>query len=144
VKATGSGVSRKVVALWPSPDTGVRGVVLYATAPPEAPSRPFLPPIPMSRNHDRYGQHVYGTVHKRERRRWAPKVRAGGVCCWRCGDPILPGAVWDLGHVDDAGRDRGFPTRAPEHRACNRATVTHLKQRLAAAESPPPTASREW
>jgi len=49
-----------------------------------------------------------------------------------------------MGHVDEDGQNRGFPTRHPEHRSCNRATVTHLKQRLAAAESPPSTASREW
>jgi hypothetical protein len=41
----------------------------------------------------------------------------------------------DLGHVDEDGLARGFPKRHTEHRA----TVTHLKQRLAAAPS-----SREW
>jgi len=98
----------------------------------------------MSRNHDRFGQHIYGTVHKKERNRWVRRVRVGGVVCWRCGKPIDPFARWDLGHVDEDGLARGFPTRHPEHRSCNRATVTHLKQRLAAAESPPPTSSREW
>jgi hypothetical protein len=98
----------------------------------------------MSRNHDRYGQHIYGTVHQKERKRWAPKVRKGIVHCWRCGQLIEPWQKWDLGHVDEDGRNRGFPPRHPEHRSCNRATVTHLKQRLAAAESPPSTSSREW
>jgi len=97
----------------------------------------------MSRNHD-YGGHRYGTVHKKLRRHWAPKVRAGKVDCWRCGKEIPAYARWDLGHVDEDGQNRGYPLRHPEHRSCNRATVTHLKQRLAAAESPPPTTSREW
>jgi hypothetical protein len=93
---------------------------------------------------DGYGLHPYGWVHQKERKRWVRRVRAGGVVCWRCGNEIPAGARWDLGHVDAAGRDRGFPTRHPEHRSCNRATMTHLKERLAAAESPPSTASREW
>jgi hypothetical protein len=97
----------------------------------------------MSRNHDRSGQHIYGTVHQKERKRWIRKVRAGVVSCWRCGDPIPPNARWDLGHVDEAGLARGFPTRHPEHRSCNRATVTILKQKLADAEAAP-RGSREW
>jgi hypothetical protein len=96
----------------------------------------------MSRNHDRFGQHIYGTVHKKERKRWAPKVRAGGVVCWRCGDPIDPFARWDMGHVDEDGLARGFPTRHPEHRSCNRATVAHLKQKL--AEQASGGGSRRW
>ena len=59
----------------------------------------------------------YGAKHKRDRRRWAPKVRAGKVDCARCGKPIVPGTPWDLGHDDD---DRSLPA-APEHRSCNRA-----------------------
>jgi hypothetical protein len=98
----------------------------------------------MSRNHDQFGQHVYGTVHKKERRRWAGRVKAGVVDCWRCGELIDPSDGWDLGHVDEDGRNRGFPTRHPEHRGCNRATITILKQKLAAAKPPPSTASREW
>jgi hypothetical protein len=97
----------------------------------------------MSKNHDRHGQHIYGTVHQKERKRWVRMVRAGGVICWRCGDPIDPGARWDLGHVDEDGRARGFPLRHPEHRSCNRATVTILKQKLAEAEAAP-RGSREW
>jgi len=53
------------------------------------------------------------------------------------------GARWDLGHVDEDGRDRGFPTRYPEHRSCNRATVTILKKKLAEAAATP-RGSREW
>jgi hypothetical protein len=55
----------------------------------------------------------YGAEHKRMRRRWAPLVEAGGVVCWRCGEPIAPGGPWDLGH------DRGVH-RGPEHVRCNR------------------------
>jgi hypothetical protein len=91
---------------------------------------------------DAYGLHPYGWAHQKGRKRWAPKVRAGKVDCWRCGDPIIPGAKWDLGHVDEDGRARGFPTRHPEHRACNRATVTILKRQL--AEQGSSTPSRRW
>ena len=96
----------------------------------------------MSRNHDRHGQHMYGIVHKKERARWVRRVRAGGVVCWRCGKAINPFAQWDLGHVDEDGRARGFPLRHPEHRACNRATVTILKRKLAARNAL--QASRRW
>jgi hypothetical protein len=41
-------------------------------------------------------------------------VEAGSVKCWRCREPIPPGAKWDLGHVEGGGRH-------PEHAACNRA-----------------------
>ena len=97
----------------------------------------------MKRNHDRHGQHIYGSVHKKERKRWIRRVRAGEVVGWRCGDPIDPSARWDLGHVDEDGLARGFPKRHPEYRSCNRATVTILKQRLADAEAAS-TSSREW
>ena len=97
----------------------------------------------MSRTHDRHGQHRYGIVHKKERARWVRRVRAGGISCWRCGKPIGATERWDLGHVDEDGLARGLPTRHPEHRSCNRATVTHLKQKLAELESPA-TSSRRW
>jgi hypothetical protein len=95
-----------------------------------------------NRQHDAMGQHIYGTVHKKERNRWVRRVRAGGVACWRCGKLIAPAAKWDLGHTDEDGQARGYPLRHPEHRSCNRATVTHLKQRLAAKA--PPGGSRTW
>lgn len=57
----------------------------------------------------------YDAKHDRERVRWAAKAVAGRVTCWRCGEPIVPGEPWDLGHDDD-GTSRG-----PEHRGrCNR------------------------
>jgi hypothetical protein len=43
--------------------------------------------------------------------------------CWRCSKPIT--GLWDLGHVDD-GSGRGVYGRWPEHRKCNRATLTHI------------------
>ena len=95
------------------------------------------------KNHDRYGQHIYGTVHKKERMRWVRRVRAGGVVCWRCGDPIHPwrGGIWAMS-VRTA-RLAATRLRHPEHRSCNRATVTILKQKLAEAEAAP-RGSREW
>ena len=61
----------------------------------------------------------WGSAHRRRRAVWAEHVAAGGVKCARCGDAILPGEKWDLGHVD------GDPSRysGPEHQACNRATA---------------------
>jgi hypothetical protein len=50
-------------------------------------------------SHDRHRQHIYESVHKKERKRWIRRVRAGGVVCWRWGDPIDPSARWDLGHA---------------------------------------------
>jgi hypothetical protein len=99
----------------------------------------------MGSNRDRFGQPRYGAVHKAWRKRWALRVRAGGVVCWRCGNPIHPEARWDLGHVDEDGRRRGYPPRHPEHRGCNRATVSHLKQKLEQEQKlEPAPASRDW
>ena len=84
---------------------------------------------------------MYGSVHKKERRRWVRRVRAGGISCWRCGKPIGATERWVLGHVDEDGQARGYPLRHPEHMGCNRATVTHLKQKLA---DQAPGGSRRW
>ena len=72
----------------------------------------------------------YGWKHQCLRAKWTPKVNAGDVDCWRCGQPIIPGQRWDLGHHDT---DRSI-TIGPEHalaRDCpaggNRATAGRRK-----------------
>jgi hypothetical protein len=93
-------------------------------------SRTFPSPILMP-------DHRYRYAHKRLRKRWAPKVRAGKVICARCGEPIGPGELWDLDHDDEDPLQRRY--LGPSHRRCNRAVVTHLKEALA-----PQRHSREW
>src|SRR3954454_8424836 len=102
----------------------------------------------MSAPRDPHGQHLYGPVHKAVRKRFARRMKAGEVFyCWRpnClapGVPINPRS-WDLGHVDSEFRAQ-FGSRYPEHPRCNRSTVTHLKERLKAAETGVGGQSREW
>ena len=92
------------------------------------------------------GQHIYGTVHQKQRKRWARKVRAGVVSCWRCGKPIGSTERWDLGHVDGDG----LRYARPEHRHSrdfpeggNRATARHRKPREIYLEKERPR-SRDW
>lgn len=86
--------------------------------------------------------HRYGRRHKELRRRFARRMARGEVFnCWRCGWEINPLGLWDLGHVRDNTAAGG--ERWPEHRSCNRATVTNLKRKLAEAEAAP-RGSREW
>jgi hypothetical protein len=61
----------------------------------------------------------YGGEHQKLRKQVARLITAGGVVCWRCGRPILPGMLWDLGHDD---WDRTI-VRGAEHQACNRAAA---------------------
>lgn len=68
----------------------------------------------------------YGGRHKQLRRTLVGVVAAGGVRCARCGEEIVPGSPWDLGH-DDADRSR---YTGPEHRACNRATMGRRDRRV--------------
>ena len=63
--------------------------------------------------------HGYGATHQRLRRAWAPAVAAGGVTCAKCGQPILRGQRWDLGHVPGSGK-RLYA--GPQHQRCNRDT----------------------
>ena len=72
-----------------------------------------------------YGGPKYGRSHRNRRLAVAPLVAAGCVCCARCGEPIEPGQLWDLGH-DDV--DPRYYT-GPEHAACNRATAAHMTER---------------
>ena len=81
--------------------------------------------------------HRYGRVHKDVRRHFAVRIAAGEIYnCWRCGEPIT--GPWDLGHVEEGlgvWLDfKGHMGRWPEHTRCNRQTMTHMKQRLAALE----------
>src|SRR5215471_16315606 len=78
-------------------------------------------------------QERYGWEHQQRRAKYAQLVLAGGVLCARCGDPIIPGEPWDMGHLD------GDPHRysGPEHRRCNRATASRLWQ------PPPPELEAE-
>src|SRR4029077_16714608 len=57
----------------------------------------------------------YGPAHQRMRVEYGRLVLAGRVRCARCGDWIVPGQEWDLGHTDDR---RGYT--GPEHETCNR------------------------
>jgi hypothetical protein len=100
----------------------------------------------MSSPRDRYGQHPYGAVHRAARKRFAARMRAGELFyCWRptCPTPDKPinPNHWDLGHVDPELRAQ-FGHRHPEHPSCNRATVSHLKAKV--AEAGGSTTSREW
>jgi hypothetical protein len=67
-------------------------------------------------------ERVYGVKHRALRRTLAPFVEAGLAHCARCGEPIEPGAPWDLGH-DDYDRTK---YSGPEHVACNRAAPNRL------------------
>lgn len=59
-------------------------------------------------------QRGYDRNFDRTRARWVPIVATGRVRCWRCGEVIVAGTRWNLGH-DDVGRVRG-----PEHESsCN-------------------------
>jgi hypothetical protein len=61
----------------------------------------------------------YGREHQALRRQLQPLVLAGNVQCARCGELIVPGQPWDLGHADgDRSKYSG-----PEHQWCNRATT---------------------
>jgi hypothetical protein len=63
----------------------------------------------------------YGAAHRRVRKIWWQRMQAGEeVNCSRCGQRILPGQSWDLGHLDGSLGYSG-----PEHAECNRATAAH-------------------
>jgi hypothetical protein len=81
--------------------------------------------------------HRYGRVHKQVRAHFVNKMARGAVFdCWRCGEAIH--GRWDLGHVEEGLgvwlHFKGEMGRWPEHPRCNRQTMVHAKQRLAAAE----------
>jgi hypothetical protein len=95
---------------------------------------PFSPVSPNQRfcslAHQRIGRRqleaaLYNHDHKALRARLAPVVATGTVICsWPgCGEPILPGEPWDLGHSPD-GRWAGA-----QHARCNRKTEGRLPSR---------------
>src|SRR6187549_1082523 len=56
----------------------------------------------------------YDRMFDQARRKAAGTVAAGRAVCWRCGEAIMPGDEWDLGHGD------GGSVAGPEHRrTCN-------------------------
>ena len=87
----------------------------------------------MSARRDPSGQYPYGTAHRRLREQFARRMRQGEVFeCWRpdCQLPDVPitlGARWDLGHVETPELRAVYGLRWPEHRSCNRSTLTHAK-----------------
>jgi hypothetical protein len=64
----------------------------------------------------------YGHHHRQLRKQYAHTVEAGRARCWRCGEPIAPGAKWHLGH-DDAGER----VMGPEHGRCNVGAMSRLR-----------------
>lgn len=63
-------------------------------------------------------------AHRKLRKEWKVIVEAGGATCARCHLPIAPDAPFDLDHNEDRTGYLG-----PSHRSCNRATMTHAKQK---------------
>jgi len=63
----------------------------------------------VSRHHDARAQ-------RSARRVWAPIVASGEATCRRCGARIVPGQLWDVGHIVDLALG-GHPAgaTAPEH-----------------------------
>jgi hypothetical protein len=86
----------------------------------------------------------YGSEHQRKRRVWARRIASGEpVSCARCGCPVLPGMLWDLGHVDGSGKSL---YSGPEHQKCNRQTQLHgvKRQRGRKWAYAPRKVSRQW
>ena len=65
----------------------------------------------------------YGPDHWRLRAILAPEVEAGLRDCAYCGERILPGEAWDLGH-----RENRLGYNGPEHARCNRATAARRQR----------------
>jgi hypothetical protein len=82
----------------------------------------------------------YGSKHAQLRRTWKSRVEAGAVRCARCGELIVPGDRWDLGHDDE---DRSVYS-GPEHARCNRRAGGRRGQRVRAQRKRTRVWSREW
>jgi hypothetical protein len=76
------------------------------------------------RERSRREQHsqLYDRQHKMGRVAWTRQVEAGFVKCRRCGVPIRPGELWDMGHFED----KRVPAR-PEHLKCNRGAPSRAR-----------------
>lgn len=57
----------------------------------------------------------YGKQFQSDRKAWVRIIAQGGVTCWRCYKPLLPGQPFHLGHDDE---DRSI-IRGPECPPCN-------------------------
>ena len=77
----------------------------------------------------------YGPAHRMRRRMLSARVEAGLEYCARCGERILQGEPWDLGH-DDYDRKLYL---GPEHRRCNRSAAGKKSVELQRCKT-----SREW
>ncbi len=87
-------------------------------------------------------QRGYGYAHKQERKRWVPKVEAGGVLCARCHKPIEAGAPFHLDH-DDHDRSAYIGVSHPScNTSANRLSVTGTGRPTSPGKRPAPPASR--
>ena len=57
----------------------------------------------------------YGARHQAERKRWAARVKRGGIQCARCGADIVP---WEELHLDHDSADRNVYIGV-SHAYCN-------------------------
>jgi hypothetical protein len=65
---------------------------------------------------NRLARERYGPTHRRRRRQWEARIRAGEeVLCSRCGQPVGDDQPWDLDHSDVNPE-----LELPAHRGCNR------------------------
>jgi hypothetical protein len=65
----------------------------------------------------------YAKEHKRLRAILAPRVSLGLERCAFCGERIMPGQPWDLGHNSD-----GVTYNGPEHMGCNRGVAARAER----------------
>lgn len=82
----------------------------------------------------------YGPAHKKLRAQWAVAVNRGGVNCWRCGQVIVPGSDWQLGH-DDNDRTQ---YKGPEHRSCNLGGASAKAHAIRRNKDPKPNPQTKW
>lgn len=86
----------------------------------------------------------YGSAHQRERNKWVPRVKAGGINCYRCKQPIHPNEPWDMGHADGTINTRTPKYTGPEHRHCNRAAGQAAGQANRRRGTPCTAAALDW